>query len=125
VERAIEWYLAVTGLVVGLSHILQTRAWMEFFYMPHRLGRPGAYINGAISLVPGAVIVAGHPSWSWPGAPLTALGWLMVTKGAIAFLAPELALRSMERAPSRAGFVVGGVVLMAIGAWAGYCAWQR
>src|SRR5262249_14755664 len=24
---------------------------------------------------------AGHPSWAWPGAVLTGLGWLLVAKG--------------------------------------------
>jgi hypothetical protein len=125
VDRAIEWFVALTALIVGLSHIVQARTWVEFFGVLHRLVRPGAFVNGAIHLVPGAVVIAGHPDWSWPGAPLTALGWLLVVKGTTCFLAPDLALRSMERAPSRPGFAAAGVVLLAIGAWAGYCAWQR
>jgi hypothetical protein len=77
-----------------------------------------------LSLVPGAAIVAGHGAWSWPGGVLTAFGWLLVVKGGVCFLAPDQALRSMERSPSRAGFMVGGVLLMAVGAWAGYCLWK-
>jgi hypothetical protein len=48
----------------------------------------------------------------------------MVTKGVSCFLAPNVALRSMGRAPSRAGFVVAGVLLMTVGARAGYCIWR-
>jgi hypothetical protein len=69
----------------------------------HRAGRPGAFANGALSLVPGAAIVAGHGGWSWPGAVLTCFGWLLVIKGLICFLLPDMAVRSMARGPSRAG----------------------
>lgn len=88
----------------------------------HRLGKPGAFANGALSLIPGVVIVTAHPVWTWPAVPLTAFGWLLVTKGAICLLLPEVGLRSMEKSPSRNRFVAGGVVLMAIGGWAAYCA---
>ena len=68
-----------------------------------------------------AAVVAGHGGWSWPGSVLTAFGWLLVVKGSVFFLATDLALAWMRKAPSRAGFVVGGLVLLAVGSWAGYC----
>jgi hypothetical protein len=37
---------------------------------------------------------------------------------------PDLALRSMAWAPSRAGFVIAGVVLLVVGAWAEDCLWH-
>ena len=82
--------------------------------------------NGALSLVAGAVIVAGHWSWEWPGAVLTGFGWLLVGKGVACLLAPDTGLRSMERggrAPG--GFVAAGVVLLLVGGWACYCLWRR
>jgi hypothetical protein len=123
-ERAVEWFVALTSLVVGASHILRADAWVEVYRLLQRNGRPGAFANGALHLVPGAAVVAGHGAWSWPGGVLTALGWLLVAKGLLCFLAPDLALRSMARAPSRPGFVFGGVILLVTGAWAGYCLWR-
>jgi hypothetical protein len=123
-ERAIEGFVALTSLIVGLSHIVWAEAWVDVFGRLHRAGRPGAFFNGALSLVPGAAIVAGHGAWSWPGGVLTGFGWLLVAKGATCFLAPDIALQSMGRAPSRAGFAAGGVVLLAVAAWAGYCLWR-
>lgn len=120
-ERAIDCFVALTSLIVGASHVVWPDAWVEAFGRLHRNGRPGAFFNGALSLVPGAAVVAGHGAWSWPGGIVTAFGWLLVAKGAICFLAPDVALRSMGRPPSRAAFVFGGVVLLAVGAWAGYC----
>ena len=122
-ERSVEWFIALTALVMGASHVLRPAAWVETFAALHRLGKPGAFVNGAMSLVPGAVIVTGHPVWTWPAAPLTVFGWLLVTKGVVCLLKPEVALRSMEKSPSRNRFVAGGAVLLAAGGWAGYCAW--
>jgi uncharacterized protein YjeT (DUF2065 family) len=124
-ERAIEAFVALTSLIVGASHIVRRDAWVEAYGRLSRNGRPGAFVNGGLSLAPGAAIVAGHGAWSWPGGVLTAFGWLLVVKGLIGFLTPDLALRSMERAPSRVRFAVGGVLLMAVGAWATYCFWRR
>jgi uncharacterized protein YjeT (DUF2065 family) len=125
VERAAEWYALVTCLVVGLSHLLYPRAWAEVFAAMHRLGKPGAFVNGGLSLVPGAALVAAHHVWSWPTMALTLFGWLLVLKGAICFLAPSLALRSMSRAGAGKGreFAVGGFVLLAVAGVVGYGLW--
>ncbi|QEH31951.1 hypothetical protein OJF2_04180 [Aquisphaera giovannonii] len=123
-EQAVEWFVFVTSMVVGLSHAVRADDWVEVYARLHRAGRPGAFANGALSLIIGAGVVSGHGGWSWPGAVLTAFGWLMILKGATCFLAPDRALRSMERAPSRARFVAGGIALLAMAAWAGYCLWR-
>jgi hypothetical protein len=125
-ERAVEVFVAVTGVVVGLSHLLRPDDWAEAFRQLHRCGRPGAFANGALNLVPGAALVAGHGSWTGPGAVLTAFGWLLVAKAAVCFLVPDWALRSMERGGrSPRGFIVGGLLLLAVAGWACYCLWHR
>jgi hypothetical protein len=118
--------VAVTAAVVGLSHLLRPGDWAEAYRQLHRCGRPGAFANGALSLVPGAAVVAGHGSWAWPGTVLTAFGWLLVAKAAVCFLAPDQALRSMERGGrSPRGFVAAGLLLLAVAGWASYCLWRR
>src|SRR5204862_6238959 len=62
-------------------------------------GPPGAFISGAISLVPGAAFIAAHWVWTWPAARLTVLGCALVLKGAVCFLAPNVALRGRPGAP--------------------------
>jgi hypothetical protein len=124
-EEACEWFVMLTSLVVGLSHLLYPRDWGAVFGALHRAGRPGAFANGALSLAPGAALVAGHRVWSWPAVVVTVLGWMMVAKGAVCFLAPERALASMARGSSGRGFRAAGLVLLAVGAWAGYCLWAR
>jgi hypothetical protein len=125
VERAAEWFALVTCLVVGLSHLMQPQAWAEAFAALHRLGKPGAFTNGGLSLLPGAVFVTTHPVWSGPAMVLTLLGWLLVLKGAVCFLAPELALRGMGRAGAGKGreFTGGGLLLLAVAGVLGYVLW--
>ena len=122
-EREVEWFVAITALAIGASHLWRPKDWVEAYRQLHACGRPGAFVNGAMHLITGAAIVAGHGSWAWPGAVLTALGWLLVAKGAVCFLAPDRALRSMALGSHR-GFVVGGAILLTIGGWACYCLWH-
>jgi len=49
IESAVESSLALTGTIVGLSHIVQRQAWADAFARLHRAGRAGAFANGAIS----------------------------------------------------------------------------
>ena len=50
-ERVVEWFVAVTAAVVGLSHLLRPGDWAEAYRQLHRCGRPGAFAKGA---APGA-----------------------------------------------------------------------
>jgi hypothetical protein len=124
-ERATEWFTLLTCIIVGLSHILQAKAWAEVFARLHRLGKPGAFANGALSLIPGTAFVVAHPVWSGPGIVLTLLGWALLLKGAVCFLAPSLALRSMSKAGASDGrpFIIGGVVALIISGILGYALW--
>src|SRR5262245_55823906 len=125
-EKAVEWYVAITTLAVGASHVARPRDWAEAFRQLHRCGRPGAFANGGLSLIPGAAIVAAHGSWDWPGAPLTGFGWLLVVKGVCCLLVPDTALQSMARGgQSPRGFVAAGIASLAVAVWACYCLWQR
>ena len=50
VAEAVEWYIAITALVVGASHVARPRDWAEAFRQLPRCGRPGALANGVLSL---------------------------------------------------------------------------
>ena len=91
-DRVVEWFVALTGTVVGVSHIARARDWAAAFRQLHASGRPGPFFNGGLTLAAGAMIVAGHGSWAWPGAALTTFGWLLVAKGLVCFIAPDKAL---------------------------------
>jgi hypothetical protein len=41
-ERAIEYVAAINCIVIGLSHVVQPRAWAEFFIWLRQRARRGA-----------------------------------------------------------------------------------
>ena len=96
-ERAIEIYAGIQFLIIGLSHVLQPRAWVEFFIALREKGRAGVFANGFLSLVFGSLIVSFHDVWTGWAMVLTLLGWAQVIKAALAFVLPDLSMRGLQR----------------------------
>ena len=126
-ERAVEVFAAVFCVVIGLSHVTQPRAWVEFFVRLRGWGRAGVFVNGFLSLGFGSIIVAFHNVWEGLPVVLTVLGWGQVAKGLSNFVVPQVGLRAMARvSPERAReFVVAGVVLLVLGGVFWYTALTR
>jgi hypothetical protein len=115
-QRAVEMYAIVNLLVIGLSHVLQPHAWVDFFVYLRERGRAGVFATAFLSLIFGSLIVAFHDVWSGLPVVLTVLGWGQVTKATIYFLFPGFGLRKLH-IPSHDKayyFVYGGVLLFAI-----------
>jgi hypothetical protein len=117
-ERATEIFAAVQCLVVGLSHVAQPRAWVEFFVWLRGKGHAGVFANGLLSLWFGSLVVAFHNVWEGLPVVLTVLGWAQVLKGLVSLVLPRVALRGLARvSPDRAWeFVLAGVALLALSA---------
>jgi hypothetical protein len=117
-ERATEIFAAIGLLVIGLSHMLQSQAWVEFFIWVRGKGRVGVFVLAFLSLNLGAFIVAFHNVWRGLPIVLTVFGWLQVFKGTLYFIAPGLGVRSLARVSSERAwiYVVGGVVSLVISA---------
>lgn len=121
-QTAIERIAFVSFIVIGLSHIVQPRVWVEFFIMIREKGTVGALINGFIHIPMGLLIVGFHNVWRGPAMVLTILGWCWVFKGAINFIIPQAAMKTMNLVsrdkPQR--FVWAGFVLLALAGVVGY-----
>jgi hypothetical protein len=103
VEREIQVFVAVNFFVIGLSHMFQRSAWVEYFAKLHSLGRLGAFAEGFLYLNFGAMIVSFHNVWTFPEVVLTLIGWVQVSKALFRFVAPAAVLRIYERmGPERA-----------------------
>ena len=124
-EQGIRAFVAVNFLVMGLSHVVQHRAWAEFFAYLHGLGRPGAFANGFLSLMMGTLIVAFHNVWSGFPMAVTLLGWSMVLKATVTFVFPEVGLRSMASVgpENSRRFQIPGAIMIAVSAALGYSLW--
>jgi hypothetical protein len=127
VEKAIEMFAAVNFLVTGLSHLLQSRGWVEFFVRLRSKGQAGVFVNGLLSLGFGSIVVAFHNVWSGLPMVLTIVGWAHVAKALLIMSAPGLGMRSLERvSPERAHeFVAAGAVLLALSALMWYLVLAR
>jgi hypothetical protein len=125
-ERAAQVFAATSFLVIGVSHLLRPGAWVEFFAQLRRLGRPGAFAEGFISLNFGAIVVSLHNLWSWPEVVLTLIGWAQVSKALLRFVAPEASLRVYERMrPERAWqFRVAGAFALGLSAFLAFLAFR-
>jgi hypothetical protein len=115
-QQSVEFFVAVQSLVMGVSHIVQPRAWVDFFVWLREKGHAGVFANGFLSLWFGTLIVAFHPVWSGPAIVVTLLGWAQVVKAAVAFVAPQISMRGFARvSPERRHeFVGAGIGLLAI-----------
>ncbi len=73
-ERSVEVLAIVWFGVLGLSHILQPKAWAEFFILLRGKGEAGAFVDGFLNLPLAGVIVGFHHTWSGIPAVLTLVG---------------------------------------------------
>ena len=117
-EIAIQKLAVICLFVIGVSHIVQPRAWAEFFKGLREKGTTGSFINGWIHLPLGALIVAFHNVWHGIPAVLTVMGYAWVIKSFIYFAFPRYGLKVMERVSVERAwyFVVGGIFSLALGA---------
>lgn len=118
---AVQFVLAVSCLLAGLSHIVQPGMWVRYFTGLHTQGTDGVITRTfALELWPALVIVTLHQVWSGPGIVVTIYGWLLTAKCAVSLLAPEIGLRSLKMAQKgERAFTVAGVALCLVGVAAG------
>ena len=121
-ERSVEVLAIILFGVLGLSHILQPKAWAEFFIFLRNKGDIGAFVDGFLNLPLAGIIVAFHNTWSGISAVLTLVGWCLLIKSLIRFCAPKLALRVMARVSVERSweFQVAGAALVVLAGIIGY-----
>lgn len=126
-KRQSRFFAAANFFVIGLSHIFQRSAWVEYFAKLHSLGRLGPFAEGFLYLNIGAMIVSFHNVWTFPEFVLTLIGWAQVSKALFRFVAPVAVLRICERMrPERAWQIqMAGGLLLALSAFCVYLAFQE
>jgi hypothetical protein len=120
--RSVEVLAIILFGVVGLSHLLQPKAWVEYFMFLRGKGEAGAFVDGFVHLPLAGFIIAFHNVWSGIPAVLTLLGWAFLIKSLIRFCLPKLGLRMMARVSLERSweFQVAGVALMFLAGLLGY-----
>ncbi|BCS32402.1 hypothetical protein TBR22_A16160 [Luteitalea sp. TBR-22] len=121
-ERSIEVLAIILFGVIGLSHIVQPRAWVDFFILLRGKGEAGVFVDGLVNLPFAGAIIAFHNIWSGIPVVLTLVGWGLLVKSLIRFCAPKLGLRMMARVSVERSweFQVAGAGLVALAGLLGY-----
>src|SRR5580765_2402101 len=121
-ERSVEVVAIVWFGVLGFSHILEPRAWTEFFILLRGNGKAGVFIDGFLNLSLGSLIIGFHNTWSGIPLVLTLVGWGLLIKSLIRFCAPGLALTILAKVSvdRRWGFQVAGVGLVGLASLMAY-----
>jgi hypothetical protein len=121
-ERSVEVLAIVFFGVIGLSHILQHKAWAEFFILLRGKGEAGAFVDGFLNLPLAGFIIGFHNVWSGIPLVLTLVGWGLLIKSLIRFCAPKQALRLIARVSLERSWEVqiAGAFLVALAGLLGY-----
>ena len=96
-ERSVEVLAVILFGVIGLSHIVQPKAWVDYFILLRGKGEAGAFVDGFLHLPLAGFIIAFHNVWSGIPAVLTVLGWCFLIKSVLRFCLPKLGVRMMGR----------------------------
>ena len=127
-ERGVEIFAALMYFALGLSHIVQPRAWAELFLLLKSQGKAGMFVDGFANLLLGAIIVSFHNVWHGLAIVVTIIGWGQTIKGLRILVFPQTHLNQIERRITleRAwGFVPAGAMLVALSVLFGYIAFTR
>ena len=121
-ERPVEVLAIIWFGVLGLSHILQPKAWAEFFILLRSKGEAGVFVDGFLNLPLAGIIIGFHNVWSGIPVVLTLVGWGLLIKGMVRFCAPRQALRIMARVSVDRSweFQVAGAGLVVLAGLLGY-----
>ena len=112
--KAIEVLAGLQFLVIGLSHLLQPRAWVEFFVLLREKGDVGVFANSFLSLWFGSLVVVFHNVWTGLAVVLTVIGWAQLVKALVGFVFPRVSMRGLQRVSAERAweFQVAGVLFL-------------
>ena len=124
-EKSVEVLAVILFGVIGLSHILQHKAWAEFFIFLRGNGEAGVFVDGLLNLPLAAIIVGFHNVWSGMPVVLTLVGWCLLIKSLIRFCLPKYGLMLLARVSVERSweFQAAGAGLLAIAGLIGYGAY--
>ena len=92
-EHALQIYAIINLTLIGMSHVVRPRAWVDFFVFLRERGEAGVFAVAILNLIFGSIIVAFHNVWSGIPLVLTVVGWTSVIKALLYFTFPAVVLR--------------------------------
>ncbi len=102
--QSIELFTAINIGIVGLSHFLQPKIWIDFFVFLYKHKNVGNVINALIALGMGSLIVSFHFIWDWPKVLITLYGVLQIIKAFVYLMVPSLGIASLAKVTVKTGY---------------------
>jgi hypothetical protein len=126
-ERSVEVLAVIFFAVIGLSHLLQPKAWVEFFILLRGKGEAGVFVDGFLNLQMAGMIIGFHNVWSGPPVVLTVVGWCLLIKSLLRFCLPKYSLMMLARVSVERSweFQVAGAGQLVLACLIGYGAYAR
>lgn len=121
-ERAVLVYAIINLTVIGISHMVRPRVWVDFFVILRDRGEAGVFAVALLNLMFGSMIAAFHNVWSGIPLLLTLLGWVNVAKALFYFTYPTFALRKLHSLSQEKSYVIvgGGTMFLLVAGLLGY-----
>jgi len=94
-QRAIDIFAFFNFAIIGLSLLLQPRAWATYFAWMRREGEAGAVIYGLFCVLWGSLIISFHREWTGVLVFLPVFGALQTLEGFVFLAAPATGLHVM------------------------------
>lgn len=115
-EIGIEKLVALCCFVIGLSHILQPRGWVDLFIRWREQGETGVLYTALLHFPLGALVVVFHNVWHGIPIVVTLFGWGWLIKGTLYMIYPKHGMKMLARVSLERSweFVVAGVVLVTL-----------
>ncbi|HUG17367.1 MAG TPA: hypothetical protein VMM56_00220 [Planctomycetaceae bacterium] len=111
-EHVVQIYAIINLTVIGISHVVRPRVWVDFFIFLRERGEAGVFAVALLNLIFGSIIVAFHNVWSGIPLILTLLGWANVLKALLYLTFPAYGLRKFQcLSHERANLIVVGGIL--------------
>jgi len=99
--QSIQLFVAINLFVMGLSHFMRPKIWIEFFEFLFKKGNIGNIFNAMLALGMGSIILSFHFILTWPMILVTFYGLSLLLKGLIYLTFPTVGLKSIERVNSK------------------------
>ncbi|WP_423926601.1 hypothetical protein [Candidatus Palauibacter sp.] len=97
---AVEVFVSINLIALGLSYILQPDAWKALLSRVQSRGPSGSFGFAFLALGLGSFIVAFHNVWGGVATIVTVYGWGALVKGALYLLFPGFGLKRIAMALS-------------------------
>ncbi len=95
--QSIQFFTALNLFVIGLSHFVQPKIWIDFFQFLHKKGNVGNIFNAMLAIGMGTIILSFHFVWTWPMIIVTLYGLAQFLKGLVYLTIPSIGLKSIGK----------------------------